>query len=72
MTPGQNAAAKKLEDALKACASAKLGVYIFDGDIMVCPTGLKDQRWFDRPAEVCDELGKSFFIPGLVCDGGEG
>lgn len=74
MTPSQKSAAAKLEEALKACASAKLGVYVYDGSVFVCPAhaGVKDPRWQDSPMEVCEDLGRVFYVPGLVCDGGAG
>ncbi|MDO8728377.1 MAG: hypothetical protein Q7K26_00630 [bacterium] len=73
MTPKQEAAAKKLEAALKDCAASKLAVYIFDGSLYVCPPEYaKGANWYDNPDQVCEEFGRGFFIPGLDCDGGAG
>lgn len=72
MSPKQEAAAQLLEKALKACAESKLGVYVYDGTVMVCPqpAGGKHPEWVNSPSEVCEELGKSFSISGLISDGG--
>ncbi len=73
MTPKQTDAAWQLQEALKACASAKLAVFIYDACPMVCPTiAMKDPRWSDDAIEICESHGKHLFIPGLVCDGGAG
>jgi len=74
MSPKQEAAAKLLETALKACAEAKLGVYIFDSNVYVCPqpAGHNHPEWTNGGASVCEEIGKGFYIPRLICDGGAG
>ena len=77
MTKDQLSAARSLHRALQKCASVSLGVYAFDGSISVCPQpeGRDDPRWDGRGGDVLDvifDIGESFNLPDLDCDGGAG
>jgi hypothetical protein len=74
MTEEQEKAARAVERALKKCAAANLGVYVYDGSVQVCPQpdGRHNPEWDHHPSRVCDEIGESLHVPNLDCDGGAG
>lgn len=74
MNKEQELAKNQLRRALIACRRSGLGVYIWDGNVKVCPQpeGRDHERWDDDPTHVCEEIGADVTPDGLDCDGGAG
>lgn len=74
MNKEREKAANALEQALRRCQKADLGVYIYDSSVLVFPQpeGRNHPDWDDNVFTLCDEIGRTLYIPGLDCDGGAG
>ena len=74
MNKEREKAADALERALRRCQSVGLGVYIYDGNVLVFPQpeGRDHPEWDGNVFMLCDEIGRTLYVPKLDCDGGAG